>query len=203
MLFRAFGCVEPCAILKFIYLVHSRLPLYPCSISISISVMLIGECPSETTAKPETYFMVSRERVEHSIGRQDELDEILSYFSDNEATQPRRLILHALGGQGKSQIALEYCHRSKAKYRGIFWINASSTASAVQSYGPIAAAVTGISSVSNNAEAVIRVVKDQLAYWSERWLLVLDNYDQPEKFEGVRGFIPSSKNFSAHHLGRH
>jgi hypothetical protein len=42
-----------------------------------------------------------------------------------------------------------------------------------------------------DTEAMIRQVKDRLEHWNERWLLVLDNYDEPDKFPGVKRFIPS------------
>jgi hypothetical protein len=100
--------------------------------------------------------------------------------------------MHALGGQGKSQIALEYCRRSRETYRGIFWINASSEAMVVQSYEKIVAALTSSSMAPGDADVTIRLVKSHLEQWDERWLLVFDNYDNPEKFPGVKRFIPTS-----------
>jgi hypothetical protein len=62
-----------------------------------------------------------------------------------------------------------------------------------QSYEEIEAALTGVSSITREeAEAKIKFVKDSLERWSERWLLVFDNYDEPEKFSNIKRFIPSS-----------
>jgi hypothetical protein len=145
--------------------------------------------------------MVSRERVKNFVGRESQLRDIQSYFCPNQPAQPRHLILYALGGQGKSQIALEYCRRSKETYSGIFWINASSEEMAVQSYNNIAVLLTGPSlTAPDDAEATIQLVKDRLERWNERWLLVFDNYNKPDKFPGVRRFIPSGIHFCNLHL---
>jgi hypothetical protein len=141
--------------------------------------------------------MISRERVGKFIGRETQLVEISSFFSANHITRPRSLILHALGGQGKSQIALEYCHRWKETYHGIFWINASSEATVIQSYVQIAAKLTSVSLRGlDEAEADIRLVKSRLEGWSERWLLLFDNYDEPDKFPTVKRFLPSGTRLS-------
>src|SRR2546423_1593912 len=133
--------------------------------------------------------MVSRERVQDFVGRESQLHAILVHFSTPPPPQPRHLVLHALGGQGKSQIALEYCRRSKETYRGICWINASSETMAIQSYNMIAVTLAGRSSrAPDDTDGTIRLVKDQLERWSERWLLVFDSYDEPDKFPGVRRF---------------
>jgi hypothetical protein len=142
---------------------------------------------------PQKHFLVSRERVGEFVGRKSQLRDILSYFTATSTTEPRCLILHALGGQGKSQIALEYCRRSREVYRGIFWINANSEVMAIQSYERIAAALMGPPSpVIDSADNMIELVKRRLESWSERWLLVFDNYDNPDEFPGVKRFIPTS-----------
>jgi hypothetical protein len=64
-----------------------------------------------------SYFLVPRQQVKNFFGREEQLDQITSYFKD-EVERPRILVLHALGGQSKSQIALEYCQRAWKTYRG-------------------------------------------------------------------------------------
>lgn len=130
--------------------------------------------------------------MKHFIGRESLLLDILSYFSVGDDTQPRVLILYALGGQGKSQIALEHCRRSRETYRGIFWINASSEATATRSFEGIASELAKVSPiVLEDSAAKIKFVKHSLEKWDERWMLVFDNYDQPDSFPGVEQFMPS------------
>ena len=150
----------------------------------------------DSSVQIASYFLVSRERVSNFIGREDQLRQILAYFSTPRADQdpaPRVLILNALGGQGKSQIALEYCRRSRKTYQGVFWVHASSEASAIQSYENIMTKLKIGELVKGDAEAVVELVRDFMEHWNERWLLVFDNYDEPEKFHNVRNFIPKGR----------
>ena len=131
------------------------------------------------------------------VGRKTELQRIPSYFSISQTTQPPCLIQHALGGQGKSQIALEYCRRSRETYRGIFWINAHSEVSVSQSYRTVASALTrGRSADASDNDAQTRLAKDSPESWSEPWLLVFDNYDDPKNFPNVKRFIPTGRQCS-------
>jgi len=119
------------------------------------------------------------------VGRQEQLEGIASFFLRHQkikTTQAHILILHALGGQGKSQIALEYCQRSKQIYRGIFWISASSKSLTSQAFDAIARELKVSPDVAQ--------VKNILTSWKERCLLVFDNYDKPDEYQNVQDFIP-------------
>ena len=150
---------------------------------------------SVASSPPKTYFLVSRPRVRNFVGRLNELRQISSFFSANvQKEQPQILILHALGGQGKSQLALEYCQKSRGSYSGIFWVNASAYSAAAHSYTDIAAALSECSSAKfENEERAIRTVKEHLERWDREWLLIFDNYDDPKPFPDIRHFFPSSK----------
>lgn len=135
------------------------------------------------------------------IGRETELLRISSYFSAKGVSQPRILILQALGGQGKSQIVLEYCQRSRSTYRGIFWVNAASEATATQSFVNFAGKLGQASSDAlQHARAKIQFVKSTLEQWNEHWLLVFDNYDDPEHFSTIEQFIPSGSSRLQHSI---
>ena len=151
---------------------------------------------SHTDAAPESqlkrYYIVERQRVKDFVGRGAQLHQISSHFSSGSTQQPNVLILHALGGQGKSQIALEYCQRCRADYRGIFWVNASSEALALESYARIARVLEVTSATLTDKEDAVRRVRDFLECCREKWLLVFDNYDDPDSFK-VQRLLPRSK----------
>lgn len=146
----------------------------------------------------EEYYMVTRERVKDFVGREEQLRQILLHFSRRPDSSPRILILYALGGQGKSQIALEYCRRARQTYRGIFWINAYSESLVMQIYEKMLAKLTSTPSspLPGNAETTVEMVKNILERWHGRWLMVFDNYDDPHSFPRLRRFIPRGKYFS-------
>ncbi|KAL9109315.1 MAG: hypothetical protein Q9227_006070 [Pyrenula ochraceoflavens] len=137
-----------------------------------------------------SYSTIPKGRVNDFMGRQEELDQIGSFFSDNVTNQPRTLILQALGGQGKSQIALEYCHQALCVDQDLFWINASSESTATQSYVSIAQELDDPALRHLQDSDKVKHVRQILEHWEQRWLMVFDNFDDPKTFSNVRDFIP-------------
>jgi hypothetical protein len=129
---------------------------------------------------------------EDFIGRKKELAEIQTYFSAKSNGTPRVLIIHALAGQGKTQLALEYCRQSQAIYGGIFWLNASSDMTVIGSFEKIATELQLVSSERLSDAAVkIRAFTEHLQSWKERWLMIFDNYDWPGDYPDTKRLIPS------------
>ena len=58
-----------------------------------------------------SYYEIPNRRVDGFVGREDILQKIDKALSDGSG--PRYAVLQGMGGQGKSQVALEYCHREK------------------------------------------------------------------------------------------
>src|SRR5258707_14274233 len=57
--------------------------------------------------------------------------------------------------------------------------------------------------VFDNADAAVASVNDVLSRWSERWLLVFDNLDNPEDLPGILDFFPGSDRGSILITSRH
>jgi Cdc6-like AAA superfamily ATPase len=126
------------------------------------------------------------------VGRSNELAQIRDYFSSEPNGQPRVLVLRGIAGQGKAQIALEYCRQAQGVYRDIFWINATSDTTTIGSFEKIATELQLASSERLSDAAVkIRAVMKHLESWDERWLLVFDKYDAPEESPDTMRLIPS------------
>jgi len=137
-------------------------------------------------------YFVPKHRVKNFLGREHELEEITTFFSAHQIQRPRILVLHALGGQGKSQIALEYCQRSRTTYRGMFWVNASSESTATQSLTSIGRELDESAvELLKDDHAKVQFVIRTLERWEGRWLMVFDNCDDPKIFSRIHDFIPS------------
>jgi hypothetical protein len=96
-----------------------------------------------------------------------------------------------MGGQGKTQIALEYCQRVQKTYQGVFWINSSSESTTVQSWVSIAQEIDGpAAQASTSDEAKMKLALNTLEQWDDRWLMVFDNYDDPTTFSTLEQYIP-------------
>ena len=102
------------------------------------------------------------------------------------------VVLHGLGGIGKTQLAIEYATRHKEKYTAIFWLNANDEDSLKLSFRDIAQGVlwdqkdrpsqSKLASVdlNGNLDPVVDAVKAWLSLQrNTRWLMIYDNYDNP------------------------
>jgi hypothetical protein len=148
-------------------------------------------------------------------GREDLIDTVHSYFKGSTSYEPvtehkaqkmaqKVVVLHGLGGIGKTSIALEYAFRYSELYTAIFWVDATSEMSLFQSARGIAQHIVtnywergfsydqiakklGPRVLDSNGELasdetagrrVTEAVKGWLAAkQNEDWLLILDNYD--------------------------
>jgi AAA+ ATPase superfamily predicted ATPase len=57
------------------------------------------------------------------VARENELAEMGQCLQSNKSRSA--VILHGLGGIGKTQLAIEYIRRYKEKYTAVFWLNAN------------------------------------------------------------------------------
>ncbi len=107
---------------------------------------------------------------------------------------PRIAVLQGMGGQGKSQIALEYCHRKRdTPYSAIFWVDAATEDSAKGSFQAISEQIKTPTDSLPDTQARVAFVLRIFRSWPTQWLLVLDNYDDPRAFPNIADFIPQSK----------
>ena len=110
--------------------------------------------------------------------------------SHENVKQEKIFVVHGLGGSGKTQLCLKFaqdnrekfvqqilvCHHSilmitSTRFWGVFWIDASSYDTAEQSFLSVARAL----GLAQNYEAT----KRWLSTAPEKWLLVIDNADDP------------------------
>lgn len=76
-------------------------------------------------------------------------------------TTRRSCVLHAIGGMGKTQIALEYTHRYAEHYTHIFWVRAETEAVLAESFLDILEKV-GIDGGSAAIDKRIEMVREYL-----------------------------------------
>ncbi|KAJ7061315.1 hypothetical protein C8F01DRAFT_1231199 [Mycena amicta] len=104
-------------------------------------------------------------------GRKDILLQLDRFFQPIEKKEQKVVLLHGLGGGGKTQIALKFIAESGARFTDQFKINASSAETIEAGYKQIAMA----KKLGDTAEAAQTWLK---AHHAE-WLLLFDNADQP------------------------
>ncbi|TGJ80012.1 hypothetical protein E0Z10_g8754 [Xylaria hypoxylon] len=126
--------------------------------------------------------------INHFVARKQEFSEIYEALSSDGSR--RVVVLHGLGGIGKTQLAIAYAKRHKDNYSAIFWLNIKDENSVNQSFVRIAkqiirqyplAICIDSENVERNINKTIEAVKSWLSLPDNtRWLLVYDNYDNPK-----------------------
>jgi hypothetical protein len=82
------------------------------------------------------FSLASISGVEHFVAREEELAEMHKIFSGDGSR--RTIILHGLGGIGKTQLTIAYAKRHKNGYSAIFWLNIKDEDSLKQSFTKVA-----------------------------------------------------------------
>jgi tetratricopeptide (TPR) repeat protein len=104
------------------------------------------------------------------------------------------VVLLGMGGQGKSQLTMEFCKASKAagKFQAIFWIDVTSNNSLSRSFNDIIAKISDSAPALESITSRAAYVKDIIESWNFPWLLVFDNYDRPDEVLRISSYFPQS-----------
>jgi hypothetical protein len=145
--------------------------------------------------------------IENFVAREDELRNIHKGLSGDGSRHT--VVLHGLGGIGKTQLAIAYTKRHKDNYSAIFWLNIKDEDSLKQSFAKVARQIlreypsaSRLSSVDieGGLDEVIDAVKAWLSLPNNtRWLMIYDNYDNLKSAKNadpaavdIRQFLPES-----------
>lgn len=117
------------------------------------------------------------------IGRRAELQQLQEWFPPRNKDQ-RVVSIVGMGGLGKTQLSLAYARECRDQYTTIFWVNAKDETSLRQSFSVLASIITtdnaalatNISEEKTQVDLVRRWLSEE---WNHEWLLILDNYDDP------------------------
>jgi NB-ARC domain len=102
----------------------------------------------------------------------------------------RRVVLTGLGGVGKTSIAVEYAYARHLDYELVWWMNGEQPASLMADLATLAAQL----GLAGDAPQEARVAA--LRGWLERhqrWLLVLDNVEDPKDMAELLPRSPSGQ----------
>jgi hypothetical protein len=136
------------------------------------------------------------------VARENELADMHRLLHVNSRSV---VILHGLGGIGKTQLAIKYALRHKDKYTATFWVNANDedslklcfrdVARQILENHPSTPTIVGVD-LDKDLDKVINAVKAWLNLRKNtHWLLIYDNYDNPwipddNSTVDIRRFLP-------------
>lgn len=106
-------------------------------------------------------------------------------------------MLGGIGGIGKTQLAIAYAKRMHDSYDSIFWADATSEATLKASFKSIAERIFDVQDLRGlSGEQVVAGVKQWLSDTENtRWLLILDNYDEPKSYK-LNDYYPQASHGS-------
>ncbi|KAI9707067.1 MAG: hypothetical protein M1836_000027 [Candelina mexicana] len=138
------------------------------------------------TSESKSYYEVPARRVPEFIGREDALSDMEHLYNTASVSRPITLVLKGMGGQGKTQLALEFCRRAHETNRisSIFWVDATSEIR-----------------VRKGLEKIFHVITP--SHEQTSWLMVFDNYDDLSGFPNIRDYMPSGAKGSLLVTSRH
>jgi hypothetical protein len=126
------------------------------------------------------------------VGRETEMQEMENILQPKSKSPDRRvLILGGMGGIGKTQLAINYAKQHRDSYSSIFWLNATSEATLNSSLRVVANRILLPATVGKLDDDQLRI---EVSNWfSElenfRWLLILDNHDDPDGYK-IQEYFP-------------
>jgi hypothetical protein len=111
------------------------------------------------------------------------------------AHKQQRLVLGGKGGIGKTQLAIAYAESRSESYTSVFWLNASSEAALQKSFLSIARLIFDIQDplLLENKDVIVRVQRWLSDPLNTGWLLIFDNYDDPNLFDINVYYPPASQ----------
>ena len=123
------------------------------------------------------------------MGRKEELITIKEAFQ-GDGSQRKVVILHGLGGIGKTQLAVASMKEQREIFSAIFWLNGKNEDTLKQSFVDIAkrlyreypsSALLRKTTGEKDANQVVAVIKQWLSLrGNTQWILVFDNVDNPK-----------------------
>ncbi|KFY16426.1 hypothetical protein V492_01335 [Pseudogymnoascus sp. VKM F-4246] len=177
------------------------LETYKTSLMLHISQRSVAQAVTKAGAKNpafDTFYHFPSTQVSRFIAREKLLRAIEEGFSTETAdSRPNVVTVIGMGGQGKSQLALEFCRKTSTerRFEVILWVDATNLKTLHRSFDAITEQITAGKGrrILKNASSISAFIDETLEEWKASWLLVFDNFDQPGEMKNISDFFPRSK----------
>jgi hypothetical protein len=129
---------------------------------------------------------VPRIDAELFIGRKSELATIENILqAKNQSHERRQLVLGGPGGIGKTQLAIAYAQRHQQVYDSVLWFDATSEMALKSGFRSMAEAIFDVTEdgVLGSEQTLLHVRQWLSDPKNSQWLLIYDNYDDPDQFD--------------------
>ncbi len=145
------------------------------------------------------FSLAAAPEIDYFVGRASNLASIQSVLLPFAVVERKVVVLHGLGGIGKSQLAIEFAKKHRDDYTAVLWLNAKTEDTLKQSFAANARRLPqdcfseGLLDGPQNEEALSTILRETKTWLSlpgnDRWLIIFDNVDNPK--------IPDNKSDNA------
>ncbi|KFX97135.1 hypothetical protein V490_02942 [Pseudogymnoascus sp. VKM F-3557] len=139
----------------------------------------------KSEAAGNKHWLVPRGVNKLFTGRSEIIDKIKGAIrndSTQHADKQKVFVITGLGGMGKTEICLQVANILREEFWGVFWVDADTKSTAKKDF------ISAVAAFGSLAES-IDDARQLLANTKHRWLLILDNADDPE-FD-YQAYLPS------------
>lgn len=182
-------------------LIQQALEHYKSTLTLYLALGSRGRTSNEIDDPEQNIrYHVPSVQVSRFVGREGALVDMSQKLGSplRPTTSPRIAVVLGMGGLGKTQFVLEYCRRAftSQRFSAIFWADASTPTALSHSFANISEFLPGGRKAFVDGAARTSFAKATLSAWSESWLLVYDNFDQPGMFRKtlLQDYFPVSTN---------
>lgn len=142
--------------------------------------------PSRTlNPQSERIWHVPHNRNPYFTGR-DGVLELLARALDGNEPEPRRQVLHGVGGVGKTHVALELAYRHRDEYDFVWWLPAEDDSALAVAYARMLRTLGAKPAVDSTPTEMRILLESHLASY-HRWLIIFDNAPSAD---AVAGYLP-------------
>ena len=156
---------------------------------------------SSDSTEVENFYYIPHNHPKQFFDREAELAEMHEELSAASKQKLRCVLLHGLGGMGKSRLAMEYIERHRNGFGAVIWIPAGSEVKVQQTLAEVARqlelvaandsdalqaqrkVVRWLSSLGTILSTSLNIPKVVLTATEKPWLLVFDNVDDSRVLE--------------------
>ncbi|KFY02433.1 hypothetical protein O988_02162 [Pseudogymnoascus sp. VKM F-3808] len=139
----------------------------------------------KSEAAGNKHWLVPRSVNRLFTGRSEIIDRIKGAIRDDStqhADKQKVFVITGLGGMGKTEICLQLANTLREEFWGVFWVDVDTESTAKKDF------ISAVAALGSSAES-IDDARQLLANTKYRWLLILDNADDPE-FD-YQAYLPS------------
>lgn len=135
---------------------------------------------------------------DHFVGRATEIEKMTDILKPGgDSFEQQKLVIGGLGGIGKTQLAIAYAYQYRLSYDSVIWLNMISELTLRASFRSLAQKLLKAQDLEKLTNEQIL---DQSLEWllnskNTRWLLIFDNYDEPDRID-ISNYIPDASHGS-------